>query len=343
MKKLRRTSKRILKGSIGRTAIAGLLAVIAIGFVFGLVALRPKADTATTASFQAGVAEKSGNVTQVADDQAGGGQAVRFNAPISQSLPPGTLLDTTFDNYPTGTLSVTNYKQAMGDPTMAAGASNLVNTSIVYVGDGRGNALRQVLPSGGVGGGSGIVTFPKLSQAAEEASLQYDIRFAANFDWGWGGKLPGLGGAASGAAPGTAAGCAAPDGQSWSGRGMWITPGSYGSVTGSNEWIGYMYNYNKKDACGDNIRTRKAFQKGVWHKVKQYYKLNTPGQANGVHRMWLDGVQVINNTSFQYRNNNNLQINYMFWAIFRGGGTADWATPTDGIIDFDNLLITTSP
>lgn len=303
---------------------------------WAIVSLAIEADTSTTASFQAESATRSGNASQVVDAQAAGGQAVMFNAPTPQVT---TLLDTTFDSYPAGALSVANYKAAMGDPTMTAGASNLVNTSIVAE-SGRGNVLRQVLPAGGVGGGSGIVTFPKLSQAIDEASIEYDIRFAASFNWGWGGKLPGLGGATGATTPGTAAGCNAPNGQSWSGRGMWITPGSYGSVTGDNEWIGYMYNFNKQDACGDNIRTRKALQRGTWHTVKQYYKLNTPGQADGIHRMWLDGVQVINNTAFQYRNNSDLRINYMYWAIFRGGSTADWATPTDGIIDFDNILIT---
>lgn len=332
--------KKIIPLHPDKRVIVCLLALLTFIGACAVISLSLRADTSTTASFQAESATRSGNVTQLSDTEAAGGQAIRFDAP---TLPPSftTLLNTTFDSYPTGALSVANYKAAMGDPTMTAGASNLTNTSIVAVGGGRGNALRQVLPAGGVGGGSGIVTFPKLSQVVDEASLQYDIRFAATFDWGWGGKLPGLGGATASTTPGTAAGCNAPNGQSWSGRGMWITPGSYGSVSGENEWIGYMYNFNKKDACGDNIRTGKVLQRATWHTVKQYYKLNTPGQANGIHRMWLDGVQVINNTSFQYRNNSDLHINYLYWAIFRGGSTADWATSTDGIIDFDNILITT--
>lgn len=336
--KSKQYAQRLLRHRSANIAITSGAAVVAVCACLGILALSLKADTSTTASFDPESATQAGNISQVVDAQAAGGQAVKFNAPV----PPAyvTLLDTTFDSYPTGTLSVANYKAAMGDPTMTAGVSNLTNTSIVAEGSGRGNVLRQILPANGVGGGSGIVTFPKLSQAVDEASLQYDIRFAANFDWGWGGKLPGLGGAIGSTSPGTAAGCNTPNGQSWSGRGMWITPGSYGSVTGDNEWIGYMYNFNKQDTCGDNIRTRKALQRGIWHTVMQYYKLNTPGQANGIHRMWLDGVLVIDNTSFQYRNNVDLRINYMFWAIFRGGSTADWATPTDGIIDFDNIRIT---
>src|SRR6187399_1386303 len=130
--------------------------------------------------------------------------------------------------------------------------------------------MRQTLPANAVGGASGIVTFPNLAKAVDEAAIQYDVRFAGNFDWGWGGKLPGLGGAIDGAQPGIAAGCAAGSSTAWSGRGMWITPGSYGSVQGSNEWIGYMYNFDKKETCGDNIRTGKALVANQWHTVKQY-------------------------------------------------------------------------
>ena len=124
---------------------------------------------------------------------------------------------------------------------------------------------------------------------------------------------------------------------------MWI---SYPSVPGENEWVGYMYNYAKTDACGDNVRTGKAFLANRWYTVKQYYKMNsiaangTPN-ADGVHKMWLDGVLVSDKAGMKYRSDRNLHINYVFWSIFRGGGTLDWATPTAESIDFDNILVTT--
>jgi hypothetical protein len=313
------------------------IAVFVVLFgVCGATYLALSQGATPTAAVEAEAGTVAAPAAKINDGGASGGQAVRFG-----TVPTGTvLLDTTFDNFAVGApMSVANYKTAMGDPNMLAGTSNLVNTSVVAV-SGRGNVMRQTLIGGEYGSGKGIVTFPKLSQQVDEASIEYDIRFDSNFDWGWGGKLPGLGGAVAPTTPGTAAGCTTGNDQAWSGRGMWITPGSYGSVTGANEWIGYMYNYNKNDACGDNIRTAKALTRGTWHTVRQYYKLNTPGQANGVHRMWLDGVQVVNNTSFLYRNNSDLHINYMFWAIFRGGNTVDWAGDTTGTIDFDNLRIT---
>ncbi len=311
------------------------LFVIIFG-ISGLAYLGFSKGATFTASFEAEDATPAGSANTVSDTTASNTQAVKFSAATGT-----TLVDTSFDDLPVGSpISVANFRTAMGDQTFAVGNSNLVNTSIVTA-SGHGNVLRQILPAGGVGGGSGLVVFPKLSQVVDEASIQYNIRFDSAFEWGWGGKLPGLGGASGSTTPGTAAGCASGVDSAWSGRGMWITPGSYGSVTGTNEWIGYMYNFDKKDACGDNQRTGKGFTLGQWHTVRQYYKLNTPGQADGVHRMWLDGVQVINNTAFLYRNNTDLHINYLFWANFRGGSTSSWATAHDGIIDYDNLLITT--
>jgi hypothetical protein len=218
---------------------------------------------------------------------------------------------------------------------------NLTNTSIIAV-PGHGNVLRQVIQANAAGGGSGISVYANLPREVDEASIQYDIRFEDSFQWGWGGKLPGLGGVTAGTAQGSAGGCAAPNGNSWSGRGMWITPGSYGSVRGDNEWIGYMYNFHKVADCGDNVRTGKAFVLGAWHTVKQYYKMNTPGQSNGIHRMWMDGQLLVDNTAFQYRNTADLHINTIYWSIFRGGSTSDWSTSNPGPIDFDNLLITAS-
>ena len=318
-----------------------LLGFIVFFGISGIVYLSLSHGITPTASFEAESGTTVTPVTKITDSTASGGSGIKFGV-----KPAGTvILNTTFDNFPASVpMSVANYKSAMGDTTMAAGTSNLVNTSLVAV-SGRGNVMRQTLKASEYGSGKGIVTFPKLSTTVDEASIQYDIRFSGpsstGFEWGYGGKLPGLGGATAPTTPGTASGCNDGVSSAWSGRGMWISKGSYKSVVGNNEWIGYMYNYGKTDLCGDNIRTNKEFSNGGWHTVKQYYKLNTPGSANGIHRMWLDGVQVINNTSYKYRDNANLHINYMFWAIFRGGSTPEWGVPTTGYIDFDNLLITT--
>jgi hypothetical protein len=293
----------------------------------------------------ASIEPESGTVVSPAaktmESSASGGQVVRFGP----ALPSGTILvNTTFENLAAATpISVADYRTAMGDSSFTVGTSTVQNTAILSE-PGHGKFMRQTLPANSSGGGSGIVTFPGLSQTVDEATIQYDVRFDSDFDWSYGGKLPGLGGARTGTNPGDAAGCTTTNDYSWSGRGMWITPGSYpGSSSSPNEWIGYMYNPTRQNSCGDNIQTNRSFVAGQWHTIKQYYKLNTPGQANGVHRMWLDGVQVVNATNSVYRTATDVHINYIFWAVFRGGGASDtrWQSPQTDSIDFDNLLIAT--
>ena len=207
--------------------------------------------------------------------------------------------------------------------------------------------MRITMPANTIGEASGAIIDAKLSQPVDAASIQYDIRFDSGFDWSRGGKLPGLGGAVAGTPPSAAGGCNAGNSGAWSGRGMWITPSSYPSVTGANEWIGYLYDYNKAQACGDNETTHKAFAAGTWHTVKQYYKLNSirsdgRPNADGVLEMWLDGKLVRDTENILYRNNTGLHINYLYWEIFRGGGDSTWASPRQGGIDFDNLVISSS-
>lgn len=269
-------------------------------------------------------------------------------SPVQTSATPRratALVSSDFDDFTAAApMPVGDFRAAMGDPTVA-GQSTMARTSLVEVA-GRGRVLRQTLSADTFGSAAGITAIPRLSEDVEEASIQYDVRFDADFDWSLGGKLPGLGGALPGVNPSVASGCSAGTGDAWSGRGMWITPASYGSVTGKNEWVGYMYDYAKGEACGDNVRTGEAFTRGTWHTVKQYYKLNTfstsgSPRADGIHRMWIDGQLVVDDTRAEYRDDPDLHINRIFWHIFRGGHTADWASPRTGTIDIDNLLVTT--
>ncbi|WAX55913.1 hypothetical protein M6B22_15395 [Jatrophihabitans cynanchi] len=277
------------------------------------------------------------------------------------SVPPSTALSPPHDPTPAGEVlfaqdydglpisdpvSVATERLALGDPTLSLGGSNVARTAIVAA-SGRGNVMRVTMPAKAISEASGVIIDAKLAKSVDAASIQYDIRFDSGFDWSRGGKLPGLGGAMPNVSPSVAGGCNAGSSSAWSGRGMWITPSSYPSVTAANEWIGYMYDYKKAAACGDNLRTGKALTAGTWHTVKQYYKLNsisasgTPN-ADGVSKMWLDGVLVRNASDVLYRSSAGLHINYLYWEVFRGGGDSTWASPTEGTVDFDNLVINSS-
>lgn len=72
-----------VKASSQRALILCGLAAIALVFAWGVSSFNPRADTATTVSFQAESATQVGNITQVNDAQAAGGSAVKFNAPVA--------------------------------------------------------------------------------------------------------------------------------------------------------------------------------------------------------------------------------------------------------------------
>lgn len=358
------------------------LNIIAVAVVFGCIGLYMLLMTRAatpTASLEAESAILAGSAVITSDATASGGRALKFNN-ATTTTPPSTgvtIVDTNFEALTAASpMLLSDYRTAMGDAALAVSNSNLVNTSVVNEGGTHGKFIRQkLLASDGtqenvgkyLGGDSGIVTFPKLAKTVDEASIQYDIRFADNtdgttFEWKGGGKLPGLGGLVAGATvdgvtvrAGAATGCTSNTSPSlqyvWSGRGMWIGPPAYSVTTGlGNEFIGYMYNYNKKENCGDNVRTAKGFKTNTWHTIKQYYKMNTfntdgTPKADGVHRMWLDGVLIKDTNNFLFRKDKDLHISHMYWAIFRGGSEASpvgtWDSQRIGLIDIDNLKVTT--
>ncbi|MBL8121550.1 hypothetical protein JNM87_02265 [Candidatus Saccharibacteria bacterium] len=275
-----------------------------------------------------------------------GGALVRRSATV-------TILHTTFDSFAVSSpMSITDMRAAMGNWTGGSGAT-VVNTSILAVA-GRGNVVRQHFLAGEFGGTYGIVINAPLQYAVDEATISYDVRFVNTptaFDWGWGGKLPGLGGVLpdnpGGLQNPPTGGSPSPYG--WSGRGMWITPGSYpGSSNSPNEWVGYIYDPTQTAGnYGQNRQTDTSFTAGQWHTVTQYYKMNTinaegsSGNSDGIHRMWLDGNLVYENTAQVFRIYEAANITHLMWHMFYGGATSDWAPAVDTDIDIDNLLITT--
>jgi hypothetical protein len=235
------------------------------------------------------------------------------------------------------------------------GTSNFVRTSVRSVVGPFGTTskvLNQHFTAGQFSTGDGIaLTGVPLPAAYEEASIEYHVRFTSNgTPWGWGGKLPGLGGIRPGTQTNPPTG-GSPTVNGWSGRSMWITPAAGFSGEGPlspNEWIGYIYDPTQGSGFGLNRRTRKTFIRDQWHHIKQYYKMNTvtvegstTPTANGIHRMYFDGALCWEKTNQIFRYYTTAKITHMVWDNFYGGGTVDWAPTADTDIQFDNLLITT--
>ncbi len=155
--------------------------------------------------------------------------------------------------------------------------------------------------------------------------LSYDLRFADNFDFVKGGKLPGLFGGAG------ASGGNIPDGtDGFSTRLMWRREGQ-GEV--------YAYLPTSK-GYGDSIgRGAWTFTPSQWHTVEQEVVLNQPGQSDGQVRVWLDGNLVLQDSGLMFRTTDDLQLDGIFFSTFFGGGDRSWSTPKDTHIDFANFSV----
>ncbi|HET8589283.1 MAG TPA: hypothetical protein VFM01_06575 [Nakamurella sp.] len=246
-----------------------------------------------------------------------------------------------FDDQPLGAVDPNRFAAAMGGG-VSTWAPNYDDMSIVGDGSG-GRAVRTTLKAGTTlslpSGQNGAVLPIELPGTYDKACVSYRVRFDSQFDWSLGGKLPGLLGVAPGVPPSAPAG-GHPTSDGWSGRIMWVGPEAYSWAGSTNMAISYMYHPGQSSIYGDNIRWNTAFQRGVWHQVKQCYTMNTIGRSDGVLQAWIDGSLVVDLHNFVYRTNTDVHINYLEWDVFRGGGTLDWAGSRTGYIDIDNMLVT---
>ncbi len=157
--------------------------------------------------------------------------------------------------------------------------------------------------------------------------LSYWVRFAPNFQWVKGGKLPGVCG---GTCPSGGAAVSGYDG--WSMRMMWRAGGAgeeyayilpaqaYGTELGLGTW---------------------RFSSGEWSRVAQEVVLNTNGAANGASRVWFDVDPALAPT-FEAKNltyrRDNTPADTVFFSTFFGGHGAEWATPVDTFVDFSRFV-----
>ncbi|MGM0913910.1 MAG: polysaccharide lyase [Pseudomonadota bacterium] len=170
-------------------------------------------------------------------------------------------------------------------------------------------------------GGAGFYAAPAGLAGAERACLTYQVRFEPGFDFVKGGKLPGLYG---GDAP---SGGDEVDGESgFSMRFMWREAGQ-----------GELYEYvaSQDEEFGASVgRGLWSFPSGEWVTIEQELVLNTPGEADGLARVWIDGVPVLEQGEIVYRTTDEVTIDGLMFSTFFGGSGKEWRTPSDQHADF---------
>lgn len=214
------------------------------------------------------------------------------------------------------------------------------NTSLVNEDDAlkfvpkSGKALKIKVEKDGHYGTSIEYNFEQqIGSEPEEIIFQYAIRLADSWAPERGGKLPGIGGTYGRAGWG---GRPVHGDDGWSARGLFqgmkdgVTPIGY-----------YAYHMDMRGKYGSNWTWDQNGFKGLannrWYVIKQYIKLNDPGEANGIARAWVDGTLVFENTDARFRNVDDLKIENIWINLYHGGS---WTAPTEQHIYIDDVVIT---
>jgi hypothetical protein len=199
-----------------------------------------------------------------------------------------------------------------------------------------------------------------------EAVLRYSFYVPAGWNSYDGGKLPGLAGLSPGQNVGNTVGGGSYDETGWSGRLMWVRPldgnmdharvttylyvrsaagkSIYDNTNPSNGRIygidvDFRQNPNYASPW-DRTQPLLAVNRGAWNTIEIRYRMNTPGQNDGIFQGWLNGVMGVDLRDVQYRTSAypNADINELMFDSFYGGPTAN---TTDQVWAFDNVAIKT--
>lgn len=233
-----------------------------------------------------------------------------------------------FNRNSLGRYSEEDYLRDWHCPDWAMGRENALVVSGVEARDGK-QSLRLHFPKyrAGCTSAPGCYNWkPKLGIGLESIYYSYWVKFPENFDFVFGGKLPGIGSDNGGT------GGYKPDGKNgWSVRAMWEGHGELGQ---------YVYHIDQADYFGDFFAwDTPPIEKGKWYHIKTFVRLNTPGQKNGMIRTWLNNRQVLNRQDLRFRYVPELKIERFLFSAFFGGTGAKWAPKQDMMLYLDDFII----
>lgn len=181
-------------------------------------------------------------------------------------------------------------------------------------------------PTAPVGGG---LFYSRIPDLGDHACLSYSLRFDEGFQFALGGKLPGL---FSRTAP---SGGRPADGlNGFSVRLAWRSEGA-GEV--------YAYVGGTEPSPYGESWCRGCFTliPGRWMRVDLEIRLNQPNSDDGIARLWVDGVLVVEQTGIHYRADPSMVIDGMMFSTFFGGQSAAYASPIDQSAYFRDFVVST--
>ncbi len=204
----------------------------------------------------------------------------------------------------------------------------------------QGKALRARIAKGSTTALNTVFKFAEqIRHEPEEVYFRYYLRLAD--DWNQtvqGGKLPGISGTYGRAGWG---GRKSNGHNGWSARGLFKMTVPAGNPLAGRTPIGfYCYHADMKDSYGTNWIWNQDYrgylETNRWYAIEQYCRLNTPGQANGVLRAWVDGQAAFEKTDVRFRLTDELKIEQVWMNVYHGGTIP---SPRDQHLFIDNVVI----
>lgn len=236
----------------------------------------------------------------------------------------------TFDDDALGVYSKEDFKKDWGmNPNSSSGQSHGRLNIVADWDDPNNHVLEVTYNANQVGGNSAMVFTPSLGGSYDHLIFQYKVKFADDFTWIKGGKLPGLTNS-----PDSPTGC--------------IDNGTFDGFSARYMWReegvlkGYIYSPEKKERCGDYYTSSPVFyfHKGTWYTLKQEVFLGTPGERDGYIKAWVDGQPILSITNIMLRKNATVMIDQVKMDTFFGGSGSDWAPTTNQHVYFDDFEVT---
>lgn len=236
----------------------------------------------------------------------------------------------TFDNHGLGMYSKADFQTDWGiKPTTSFGQGERLE--IVEETDNLNfHLLRVTYKASEVGGKSAMTFDAPLGAGYTHLFFQYKVKFASDFNWVKGGKLPGLT-----TSPDTPTGCISNDSfEGFSARYMWRENGLL---------YAYIYNPEKVENCGDYYVSipNFYFQPGIWYTLKQEIFIGDPNIHNGYIKVWVNNQLVTEIDSIMLRKKSSTLIDAVKMDTFFGGSDISWAPSTDQHAFFNDFIVST--
>ncbi len=199
-----------------------------------------------------------------------------------------------------------------------------------------GKALRVKIKKGAHYGANLRVLLKDHGGEVDELFFRYYLRLGDDWDPTVdGGKLPGLAGTYGKAGWG---GRRSDGTNGWALRGGFFRafPADH-PLHGLTQLSTYAYHADMESAYGDPWSWPGALlQRNRWYSIEQQVRLNTPGLADGVLRVWLDGRLLMERQNLRLRTIDALHIETVWLDVYHGG-TAQ--SPYDQHLYIDNVVV----